>query len=173
MKFKIPYNIKRAAFGVLPLLMLMGATPSCKKNRSVIDSNEPTPPQIEQHDDTIHWCLWDNDYGSVAPSLDSVAYYTNDPTVRHLFINLIPTSDCVIERTMSQYGFNVVRDTLQLCIDVAPAKVRGCGIVKVGRDGAHIHPDTLVYKRGMWGLDSLWFAQHGWKVERVLPLKSK
>ena len=164
MKFKIPYNIKRAAFGVLPLLMLMGGTPSCKKNRSVIDSNEPTPPQIEQHDDTIHW-VW-NGFMGLAPSIDSVAYYTNDPTVRYIYIDLVEPAGLGGSTRPPAY-FHMARDTLQTRIDINPSKVRGCGVVKVGRDGAHIQPDdTLTPKRGMWEPDSLWFAQHGWRVER-------
>lgn len=169
MKFKIPYNIKRAAFGVLPLLMLMGATPSCKKNRSVIDSNEPTPPQIEQHDDTIHWD-WNLPPPSI-PSLDTVAYYTDNPTARYLYINLIPSN--TTGTTYEPYVFRMVRDACQSLIDVNPDKVRYCGAIKVGRDGAHIHPDTITKKYGMWEPDSLWFAQQGISIIRYFPLKSK
>ena len=161
MKFKIPYNIKRAAFGVLPLLMLMGATPSCKKNRSVIDSNEPNPPQIEQHDDTIHWdwrwCI------GFAPSVDSVKYYTNDPTLRHIYIDIICEA---VGSSLEPRHFRKARDTLQSRIDVNTSKVRYCGTITCGPDGAHIHPDTITKKYGMWEPDSVWFARNGLIVER-------
>ena len=172
MKFKIPYHIKRAAFGVLPLLMLMGATPSCKKNRSVIDSNEPTPPQIEQHDDTIHWDWWWFGYLVPVPPMDSVAYYTKDPTVRHIYIDIIAASTNLAS-TFTPTLFHNIRGDFQSRIDLDPNKVRYCGTIKVGRDGAQIHPDTITEKYGMWEPDSLWYAQHGLNIERFLPLKSK
>lgn len=145
---------------VLAILAMVLIIISCSKKNSV-EPNEPNQPQIEQHDDTIHW-NWGWSIGW-APSMDSVAYYTNDPTVRHVYIDLIelPAS---ASAALYQHVFRNARDTLQTRIDIDPSKVRGCGRIRVGYDGAQIHPDTLTPKHGMWEPDSLWFTQHGWRV---------
>lgn len=157
MKMKQNYNIKKSLLRLLPFVMLMA--PACKKNKV-----EPTLPEpIEQHDVVIDW-TWGLGMG-LAPSKDSVAYYTKQPEVRYVYINLVPTGD-MYGSTYNPRHFRKARDTLQSRIDVNPYKVHGSGIVRVGRDGAHIHPDTITKKYGMWEPDSVWFANHGWTIER-------
>ena len=157
---------------VLFLAALMALATACKKDPT--PEPQPTPNQptdtvtpvdtttqiVPTREIVIPWC-WSADNG-LAPNVDTVRRYAMDPTVAYVFIHLIPGHETTWEPPI----YKRARDSLQLCIDVDKNKVRGRGEVKVGRDGAHIHPDTLTKKFGMWEPDSLWFSNCGWKVKR-------
>ena len=154
-KQKFPYNIHRSLIKILSLSLVMGATVACNK------VTEPEP----WREITIPW-TWASGEG-LAPRKDTIAFYANDPTVKYVYIYLRPFD--TYGTTLEQEHFRIGRDTLQTRIDINPDKVRGRGVIRVGSDGAHIHPDTLTKKYGMWETDSLWFASHGWRIERYTP----
>lgn len=168
MKRKQYYNLGR----VLILVGIMAIATACHK----VPTPEPTPnyptdtippivPQdtiIPTREIVIPWS-WDSGDG-LAPQKDTIEFYAKDPTVKKVIIYLI----CIhtAESTLEPKHYRKARDTLQTRIDIDSTKVTGRGEVKVGRDGAQIHPDTLTKKYGMWITDSLWFTKHGWHVKR-------
>lgn len=117
-------------------------------------------PIVPTREIVIPWC-WSSGDGW-APWPDTIKYYAQQPDVKHVIIYMVPGS----QSTWEPRFFNIARDSLQDRLNIDPIKVIGGGTVKVGRDGAHIHPDTLTKKYGMWEPDSLWFAINGWRIER-------
>ena len=156
MKKKFPYSIHKSLVKILPLSLLMGMTVACCKEK------EPEP----WREAVIPW-MWGAGDGLVPPK-DTVAFYANDPTVKYVYIHLMQVD--TYGTTWEPRHFNRARDSLQTRIDINPDKVRGKGVIKVGNDGAHIHPDTLTKKYGMWEPDSLWYAKNGWRVQRYHPI---
>lgn len=141
---------------VLFLAALMALATACKK--------DPTPePEPEPWREAVVPWMWGAGDGLVPPK-DTIAFYTNDPTVKYVYIHIMQVN--TMGSTWEPRDFKKARDSLQTRIDINPDKVRGRGIVKVGRDGAHIHPDTLTKKYGMWEPDSAWFTKNGWRVGR-------
>ncbi|MBQ6027869.1 MAG: hypothetical protein IJL21_04955 [Alphaproteobacteria bacterium] len=160
---------------VLFLAALMALATACKKDPSPeptpnhpTDTITPAVPQdtiVPTREIVIPWC-WSASNG-LAPNMDTIRFYAIDPTVKSIFIHLIPGH----ETTWEPIRYNRAHDSLQLRINIDTSKVHGRGDVKVGRDGAHISPDTLTTKFGMWEPDSLWFANHGWRVSRFKKTK--
>ena len=156
----------KKAWGIFSLAALMAFLNACNKDPipepQPDNPNDTVQPIVPTREITIPWC-WSAGQG-LAPNMDTIKFYATDPTVKYVFLYLIPGH----ETTWEPRHFHEARDTLQTRIDIDPNKVSGRGDVKVGRDGAQIHPDTLTKKYGMWEPDSVWFAQHGWRVGRFL-----
>jgi len=127
-----------------------------------ITPGDTITPVLPTREIVIPWA-WGAGEG-FAPKKDTIEFYAKDPTVKYVFIYLMPIQN--FESTWEPRHFKRARDTLQTRLDIDSEKVHGQGIVKVGEDGAHIHPDTLTQKFGMWEPDSIWFATNGWRVER-------
>ncbi len=157
MKLKVPYNIRKSLARVLPFAMLMGAPAmnSCKP--------EPMREIVVDYD-------WDNSVGLVPPK-DLIKSYADDPKTEHVYINIIQRD--THGSTWEPRHYKRARDSLQTCINIKPDKIRGTGVVKVGVDGAHINPDTLTKKYGMWESDSVWFTLNGWSVISFFDEKSR
>ena len=185
MKMKQKYKIGK----ILSLATLMAIANACNKDPvpqptpdQPTTTDTITPPTHDTitpgHNDTIPepwreavipW-LWGGGMGLVPPR-DSIEFYTNDPTVKYVFIYIMQVS--TMGSTWEPRNFKKARDSLQTRIDINPDKVRGRGIIKVGTDGAHIHPDTLTEKFGMWEPDSSWFTQNGWRIGRFFDNKQR
>ena len=175
MKMKQKYNIGK----VLSLAALMAIANACGKD----PVPQPTPEQPTDtitpiNNDTtpepwreavIPW-MWGGGMGLVPPR-DSIEFYTNDPTVKYVYIYIMQVS--TMGSTWEPRNFKKARDSLQTRIDINPDKVRGRGLIKVGTDGAQIHPDTVTEKYGMWKPDSLWFTQNGWRIGRFSDNKQR
>lgn len=157
MKLKVPYNIKKTLFKVLPMALLMGtAFSSCKP--------DPEP----WREVVIDWD-WDDNLGW-APPKSVIKEHTDDKTVKTVFINL--TSDNSTGYT--PHNFHNARDTLQTRIDIDPNKVRGMGTIYVNDDNGAQLPDPMDWDNcGIALVDSLWFTANGWKVTRWQPPHSK
>lgn len=155
MKWKQNYNIHK----VLSFVALMIIAHACGKDPQPEPEPEPIVPTKEV---VVPW-VWGADEGFAPPS-DTIENYTRDPYVKYVFIYILTVQN--IGSTWKPESFHRARDTLQNRINIDSTKVRGRGIVKVGKDGAQIHPDTLTKKYGMWEPDSLWFTKHGWKIQR-------
>ena len=143
---------------VLFLAALAALATACKKD-----------PQPEPWREAVSPWMWGGGMGIVPPK-DTVAFYANDPTIKYVYIHILQAD--TYGGAWQPRHFNQARDSLQSRIDISPDKIRGRGIIKVGRDGARISPDTLTKKYGMWETDSLWFTKNGWRVERMFPRKS-
>ena len=168
------YRIMRYA-AVFFMGIFMALVSACKPD-PVPGSDQPTPHNDTIPADTITpppadtiiptreiiipWS-WSSGDG-LAPQMDTIKFYAMDPTVKYVVIYLVPG----FQTTWEPRFYRIARDSLQTRIDVDSTKVKGRGIVKVGRDGAQIHPDTLTTKYGMWEPDSLWYTKHGWRIER-------
>lgn len=140
---------------VLATLLILAA--ECHKAPTIEPQpnlNQPTREII------IPWCWGSGD--GLAPWIDTIKYYVQQPDVEHVVILMVPGA----ESTWEPRFYNIARDSLQTRFDIDTNKVIGDGWVKVGRDGAHIHPDTLTKKYGMWEPDSLWYASHNFKIGR-------
>ncbi len=177
-------NLMRYAASIL-LIALMAFLAACHKDPTPEpqpNPNQPTdtitpndtitpgdtiPPIVPTREIVIPWS-WAAGEG-IAPPKDTIKFYTDDPTVKYVFIHLIPIQN--IGSTWRPIDYHLARDTLQTRLDIDTSKVRGRGVVKVGRDGAHIHPDTLSPKHGMWEPDSVWFDSHGWQIQRFYRSK--
>ena len=163
----------------LPLLMLF-ALPmmnSCKD-----EPEDPVTPPTPQPDPTdtiviptkeviIDWD-WRQNQGW-APSADSIKKVVGDPCVKYVFINLMNKGDSLPDGQegcpCSGYpggAFHRARDTLQTRFDISD-KVRGSGTILVSRDGGAQLPDSVLHVNGMWLKDSIWFANMGYKIERI------
>lgn len=137
-------------------------TPTPNQPTDTVTPNDTTTQIVPTREIVIPWS-WEAGEG-YAPPKDTIEFYAKDPTVKYVFIHLICIQNMGSTREPKHY--RKARDTLLTRIDIDSTKVHGRGEVKVGRDGAHIHPDTLTKKFGMWEPDSLWFAKHGWQVKR-------
>ena len=156
MKVKFPYSVRKSLVKILPLSLLMGMAVACSKEK------EPEP----WREAVIPW-MWGAGDG-IAPPMDTVTFYANDPTIKYIYIHLMQVN--TYGTTWEPIDFNRAHDSLQRRININPDKVRGKGVIKVGKDGAHIHPDTLTKKYGMWEPDSLWYTKNGWRVQRYHPI---
>ncbi len=146
---------------ILTLAALMAIATACKK--------DPTPePEPEPWREAVVPWMWGGGMGLVPPK-DSIAFYANDPTVKYVYIYILQAD--TYGTTWEPRNFKKARDSLQTRIDIAPNKVRGRGLIKVGKNGAHIDPDTLTKKYGMWEPDSLWFTKNGWRIGRFSDCK--
>lgn len=134
--------------------------PNPDQPTDTIPTGDTIPPIVPTREIVIPWC-WSSGDG-LAPWPDTIRYYAQQPDVKHVIIYMVPGS----QSTWEPRHFNIARDSLQDRLNIDRIKVIGGGTVKVGRDGAHIHPDTLTKKYGMWEPDSLWFALNGWRIER-------
>lgn len=113
---------------------------------------------------------WNVDSGWV-PSKDSIKYYTSQPDVKDVYINLMnkktdhfpEETGCVFDGCPSSV-FRRARDTMQTRFDMSE-KVRGSGTILVNRDAGAQLPDAE-HGIGMALEDSTWFASHGFNIER-------
>ena len=151
---------------VLVPLTLLILVVSCNKDRT--KSNTPEP--IVQHDVVIDWTWGSGQTPGLAPSRDSIRQHSSKPDVRYVYINLVPMPG-TYGSTWEPIHFNMVLDTVESRFE--DNKVRGSGIIRVGRDGAQIHPDTLGKKYGMWITDSIRAVRFGYRMERFPPHGSR
>ena len=105
---------------------------------------------------------------ALAPSMDSIKFYTDQLDVRDVYINLMDKTDDQLDGTVCE-GFRSkifrrARDTMQTRFDMSE-KVKGSGKIIVSREGGAQLPD-IGEDRGMALDDSIWFTAHGIKVER-------
>ncbi len=162
----------------LPLLMLF-ALPMMNSCKEEPDNPTPPTPQPDPTDTIviptkeviIDWD-WRQNQGW-APSADSVKKVVGDPCVKYVFINLMNKGDSLPDGQegcpCSGYpggAFHSARDTLQTRFDISD-KVRGSGTILVSRDGGAQLPDSVLHVNGMWLKDSIWFADMGYKIERI------
>jgi hypothetical protein len=151
MKMKLPYNIRKSFFKVLPMALLMGAPAmnSCKPD-------EPKP----QITCSLTW-NWNENLEN-APTEEMVRFLADDKYTSEVHLMVSPTS----VPSFTAATFHSARDTLQRLINVNPDKVRGYGnIYTNSTNGA-----SLPFIDGSWyGMaleDSIWFAQNGWGINR-------
>lgn len=171
--------VTKSFMAVIIVVGIMTIALACHKDSPTPQPTpEPTPTDTISPTDTVPQIIptreivipWSWAAGEgIAPPKDTIAFYANDPTVKYVFIHLIPIQN--LGSTWRPIDYHLARDTMQTRIDIDTNKVRGRGVIKVGRDGAQISPDTLTEKHGMWEPDSLWFANHGWQIQRYYLLK--
>lgn len=105
-----------------------------------------------------------------APNMDSVVFYASKNSVKKIIMELEPYNST----GWAPGDFHRCRDTLQKRIDVNPQKVRGAGTIYVCEDTGAQMPDPYESEEsGMAAVDSAWYVEHGWQIERGYPfLKS-
>ena len=149
----------------LALAAMMAFMVSCKDK----DEEQPTPtseptPVVPTREITLDMVWRDIIAGNV--SKDTIKKYTDMEDVKFVFLNFTYNDD-VTPGTTSTYptiAFHTVRDTLQTRFDISP-KVRGSGIIYVNASGgAHVQSTTS--GTGMAEVDSIWYADKGYQIER-------
>lgn len=172
---KQQYKINRGKSFLLGGLMGLATLFGCEEP----DNPTPPTPQPDPTDTIViptKEKVFDMDLAfEWAPSADSIKKYADNPEYKYIFINVMnkgsPSllSDGQEGMPCSGYParvFKRARDTLQTRIDINPAKVRGSGTIIVNRENGAQLPDS-VDVAGMWLKDSIWFANMGYKIERI------
>lgn len=172
-------NLKRMLARIVPIsaIAAMSFAASCEK------PEEPTPPTpapepvVPTKVVVIDWD-WSVD-PKLAPSKDSIKYYTDQSDVKEVYINLMnKRTDVFPELTgtvcdgFRASAFHRARDTMQTRFDMSE-KVKGTGTILVSNlNGAQL-PDTNSGLAGMAEVDSIWFASKGFTIKRRGANKSK
>ena len=144
MKLRLPYNIHKTLFKILPMSLLLGAAVSgCK----------PDEPNI-QATGLIIW-NWNENLEN-APDKKTVKAFADNEYVSEVHISMQPKN----VPYFTGATFNAARDTLQKLIDINPDKVKGSGEIRVNpvNGATFLSPDSTMY--GMAIDDSIWFVQH-------------
>lgn len=142
MKFKIPYNIRRALIRTASFTTLAIMFMSCGK---------------DYRDIVIDWD-WIHDW----PNPRVVGEYAKRPDVRSVKIRFIPSLSTTAYDVPE---FRRACDSLDACIAQDPNIVTCGGTILVGHSGAGLPSDTA-YVYGMSGNDSSRFAELGANVIR-------
>ena len=151
------YAVSVLVLALVAFLAACGKDPASQPEPNPNDTVQPIVPTREI---VIPWC-WSSGDG-LAPWPDTIRHYVQQSDVKHVIIYMVPGS----QSTWIPEFFHIAKDSLQDRLNIDTTKVIGGGVVKVGRDGAQIHPDTLTKKYGMWEPDSVWYASHGWQIQR-------
>lgn len=161
MKMKVPYNIRKSLFKILPMALLMCAPAmnSCKPE------DGPGGGSIPQITGIVTW-YW-NDSLKDAPTEDYIKSMADNEYISEIHISLKPQE----VPFFTAATFRAARDTLQNLININPDKIRGRGEIRPNPiNGASLpFPDSTRY--GMASEDSIWFRQNGWRVYRMANTK--
>ena len=161
--------MKRAC-AILFSLVLVVVASSCKKTPEPNPNpNQPTPV-VPTKEITIVWD-WSAGVG-VAPPVDSIRYYTNQDSVKHVYIHLIGEYGIGYPINCTGYApstFHLARSKLQPCIDVDSTEVSLLGSLYAHNANAPNH--ELGQAPGITPYDKDWFERHGMIV--LLSYRSK
>lgn len=167
MKLKQKYKIGK----VLSLATLMAIANACTKDPVPNPTPTPTPepiptdtvqPIIPTKEIVIDWD-WHSGLG-LAPSKDTIEYYTLQDSVKYVFIDFKEMN----VTNLSPANFHRARDSLQTRIAIDTNKVRGSGTLYVNSaNGAHLPDCTDHNILGMALVDSIWYTTNGWNVRRL------
>lgn len=137
----------------LPLLMLF-ALPmmnSCK---------EPDPQPEPTKTITFDW-----DWNGGLPSHDTLQYLCAQPDIKNVDLHL---KDFESSGFLPRH-FHTGRDTLETRFKISD-KVKGSGTIIVHSEGGAQLPSVDFPGAGMAEIDSIWYAMHGFKIERKKAL---
>lgn len=150
---------------VVPISLISALTMAASCDKEPEPQPEPTKTIV------IDWD-WNVDT-TWAPSMDSIKYYAKQPDVKDVYINMVnkqtePTMADVTGSVCDGYlpkMFNTARDSLETRFKYSD-KVKGSGTIFVSKlNGAQL-PDVNSGLTGMAEVDSIWYAMHGFKIER-------
>ncbi|MBR6363679.1 MAG: hypothetical protein IKS08_01160 [Alphaproteobacteria bacterium] len=158
MSRKVPNKVGK----ILMLAGLMALTKACKK--PPIPEPNPNPNQpttiIPTKEVTIVWD-WSAGVGR-APPVDSVRYYTDQDSVKHVYIHLIGEHGIGYPVNCTGFDPDVFfrsRIKLQQCIDVDSTEVSLLGSFYVIHTNAPNHEPGQ--GPGITPYDKEWFERHG------------
>lgn len=131
--------------------------PDAKKDNGTCVYAQPTPDPTKNITINMTW----HDIFQGLVNRDTISYYAKQPDVKTVTLQLE-------EKPTDSYEprhYRRARDTLQTRFDISD-KVKGSGTIFVSRlNGAQL-PDINDYHCGMAEVDSIWYAMHGFKIER-------
>lgn len=166
-------DLKHILMRIAAIMMLVLTLPfvACHKDSTPTPTPTPDPDTtiIEPPVDTVTYpdtvyLKWDWEWR--APPMDSVIFFAQKNSVKKIILELLPFNSGSYTPEIFHYG----RNKLQERIDVNPQKVRGAGKIYVNRTyGASLPDPTETNKCGMAAVDSAWYVQNGWQIQRGRP----
>ena len=163
MSRKVRYNLLGKT---LTLAGLMAIANACHKDPTPEPQPNPQPtPIIPTKEITIDWSWENNPTPGWAPPKDSIKYYTDQDSVKYVFINIIGHNGVGFPVNCTGYEpapFHRARDTLQTRIDIDSTKVRLSGSFYALNANATNHESGQ--RPGITPYDKEWFERHGMSV---------